>query len=107
MSKRTRVVLLAACIAAVFSPLFAVYSDLQVATIGWSGPTITLSIHNPNPGTEVARVRVTVILSNNTTEVLTSPNVSVGGFATKTVSLTASQPIVGIYDGPEPIGPLY
>jgi hypothetical protein len=107
MSKRMRRMILAACLAAVLPPVFAAYSDLQVTTVGWTGPSITISVYNPNPGTEVARVRVAVILDNDTTEVLTSPNVSVGGYATKSVNLTASRPIVGISDEPEPFVPLY
>lgn len=107
MSKRIRRTVLAACLAAVLSPIFAAYSDLQVTTVGWSGSTVTISVYNPNPGTEVARVRVAVVLDNDTTEVLTSPNVSVGGYATKSVNLTASRQIVGISDEPEPFPPLY
>ena len=105
MSRLLKFACVALCLS-LLTPALAVYSDLQVSASGWSGQTVTIEIHNPNSGSESARVRVTLLLDDSTTVTLTSSNFTLAGGATISVPLSASRTIVAIEDDPEPISTL-
>ena len=80
-------------------------SDLQVAVVSICGNTVNVSVHNPNAKSESARVRTTVRLVDNSTQVLTSAAFNVGAGATQSVALIATKPVAVIDDDPVPIAP--
>ena len=103
MSKNLKAFCLA-CGLTVVSPALADYSDLQAAATGLSGPTVTVSVHNPTSGTVSARVRVVVQLDDQTYFLLTSANFTLAAGSTSSISLSAPSPVAEIQDDPETIG---
>lgn len=92
-----------ACCLVVLRPALADYSALQAATAGFSGQTVTVSVHNPTGGSVTARVRVVVQLEDDIFYLLTSSNFTVSGGTTISVTMTAPAPVAIIDDTPEPI----
>ena len=105
MLKQMRALCLACCLV-VLTPVLADYSDLQATASGWSGQTVTVSVHNPSSGPVSARVRVVVQLDDQTYFLLTSGNFTVAAGSTSSISLSAPLPVAEIEDSPEPIGVL-
>jgi hypothetical protein len=93
-----------ACFAFVLSPVLAVNPGLQVTATGWSGQSVTVAIHNASANAVSGRVRVTLQLDDETLDTLTSGDITVPGGATISIALSASRPVSGIEDNPEPIG---
>ena len=91
------------CCLFVLKPIRADYSALEVPAFGFSGPTVTVSVHNPTDGSTTARVRVAVQLEDDIFYRLTSSNFTVSGGGTISVSMTAPGPVAIIDDIPEPI----
>lgn len=83
-------------------PVPAVYSDLQVVETSVDGSQVTVQIHNPNSAPESARVRL-VVQTNTGSEELTSAAFTVPASGTTSVSVSASSPITGILDDPDPV----
>jgi hypothetical protein len=101
MSKR----LVAACLLAIASsmPASADYVQLQLATSGFTGDHVTITVHNPSNLSVMACAQITVILDNGTSETILSPSFATAGHTTTAVTLTASRAIVGIGDDPQPV----
>jgi len=101
MSKK----LVAACLFAIAMsvPASADYSQLQLATSGFTGNHVTITAHNPSNFSMLASAQITVILDNGTAETISSPLFATAGHTTTTVTLTASRAIVAIGDDPQPI----
>ena len=102
MSRYLKAFCLLCCLFAL-KPVRADYSDLQVSAFGFSGPTVTVSVHNPTGGSTTARIRVVVQLDDDIFYLLTSSNFTVTGGATVSVSMMAPSPVAIIDDTPEPI----
>ena len=92
-------------LASTFSPLMADYTDLQPVATAVVNNQITIQVDNPNTSAESARIQVAVRVADGATEVLTTSTVTVAGTATLSVTVSATQPIVGIIDDPDPISP--
>ncbi len=83
----------------------APYEDLATSLSGVSGDAVTISVYNSGAETETARFRVTVRLSDNSTEVLTSGVVSIDSGDTAALDVHASTTVASVLDGPTPIEP--
>jgi hypothetical protein len=101
MSKKMKALCLACCLV-VLTPALADPPDLQATTSGVSGPTVTVSVHNPASGAVSARVRVVVKLDDGTFYLLTSATFTVAGGSTTSISLSAPAHVSEIEDNPEP-----
>lgn len=82
------------------------WSDLQVSLVGFSGNTLTVSVHNPQSHSETARARAGASLANGDHATLTSANFTLAAGETRSLQLGALSTIVSITDGPEPIEPM-
>lgn len=80
-------------------------SDLQVTLLSVSGRDVGIVIHNPDTISEVTRVQTTVRFADNTTQTITSGDVSISGGTTATVTVVAATTVVSIDDDPVPINP--
>jgi hypothetical protein len=92
-----------ACALLVLTPALAEYSALQATTIGSSGQTVTVLVHNPTSSPVSARVRVVVKIDDETYRLLTSTSFTVAAGSTASISLSAPEAISEIIDDPEPI----
>ena len=104
MSKKTALCALILSLAFVATP--ASYTDLSVTATLLSDNHVSVSVHNTSSAATSARVVVTVVLDDGTSQTITSPNLSVDGNATISITLTAARTIVGIGDDPQPFPPL-
>jgi len=93
-----------ACGLFALTPVSAVDPSLQVETAGWSGQTVTVSVHNPNSFTVTGCVRICVQLADGTITTLTSAEFQTIGGTTLSLAVSASQAVAGIEDNPEPFG---
>jgi len=80
-------------------------TEPQIVGTSVSGNQISVALHNPDASPETARVQVSVFLADGTTRTLVTPNVTVDGGSTTSVSITASDAIVAIVEDPQPISP--
>ena len=103
MSNTMRAFCLAVC-AAVLSPLLAVNPSLEVVSTGWSGSTVTVTVHNASASVASGRVRITLCLDDQSLDTLTSGDFTVAAGATISITLSAARPVYEIEDNPEPIG---
>lgn len=103
MSQKIKTFVLA-CTLFALTPVLAVNPSLLASTVGWSGQTVTISVHNPNSVAVTGRVHITVLLADGTTATLTSSEFSAAAGGTLSISLSASQALAGIEDNPEPFG---
>jgi len=102
MSQKIRSFFLACAFA--LTPALAVNPTLQVSTPGWSGQTVIVSVHNANAIAVTGHVQVGVLLADGTLATLTSAEFIAPAGATISLTLSATQPVVGIEDDPEPYG---
>jgi hypothetical protein len=103
---RTRTILSALALAAIaFVPSQATEPDLEVATASVVDRSIVVLVHNDDVEAGTARVTVSVDLEGGSSQVLTSPNITVQGQSTVAVTFVAAEKIVAIGDGPDPIPP--
>ena len=79
--------------------------NLQATVVSISGATVNVLVHNPGSAPQSARVRLTVGLVDNSTQVLTSGAFTVGAGGNLIVPTTASKPVAVIDDDPVPINP--
>src|SRR5262245_6199665 len=102
---KRRIALIALCAALLFgTPAAALGVAIECSS--FVGRTVTIAVHNPDPGAKVSvRVIVTVLLVGGSEQTLTSGKVTVPPGATVYVTLTASGTICGIGDDPQPINP--
>lgn len=77
--------------------------DVEVTSVDVSGTQINVTLHNPTSTEETARVQVTVSEVGGGVETLQSATSTIAAGATQTVTLTASQAVVGITDDPQPL----
>ena len=103
MSQKLKSFFLACCLF-VLTPVLAVNPQLQASTSGWSGQTVTVSVHNLNTFAVSGRVRIGVQLSDGTLATLTSPDFTAAAGSTISLTLSASQPLLEVEDNPEPFG---
>jgi len=100
MLKKTALCVLVLALAFVATP--AGYTDLSATATVLSDNHVSVSVHNTSSAATSARVTLTVVLDDGTSQTLTSPNFSVDGDATNKITLTATRNIVGIGDDPQP-----
>jgi len=85
-----------------FVPSPADYTNLEATVFAIAGDHITIRVHNTISTGTNARVGITVVLDDGTSQSLMSSGFAVLGNATTYVTLTASRPILSKGDGPDP-----
>ena len=104
MSKRLAGSALVLCLL-VSVPCSAFFQDISAVWTDISGTQITIVAGNSNSSSTTSRVTVTVLLDDGSYQTLTSANFVVSPNGSATITLTASRPIVGIGDDPQPFPP--
>jgi hypothetical protein len=88
-----------------FAPAQATEPDLEIATVSVVDCSVVVLVHNDDAEADSARITMSVELADGSSQVLTSPTITVEGESTVAVTFVAAERIVAIGDGPEPIQP--